>query len=194
MTGYIYMLTSPSGKKYIGRTIDFKRRMNQYTASSRSNDSPIYREVNMYGFDKFKKEIIRMVDGEREFVELELNRLEREYIEKYKTVEEGLNQYRWDSKSGEIKFSNEIREKMRKSQTGRKHSTESKKKRAGENAYQGKKVYSETLRMSFPTLKDAANYVGVKGGCKISECIKGMRKSVGKDPKTGQKISDWKYV
>lgn len=194
MTGYIYMLTSPSGKRYIGRTIDFKRRMRQYTASSRADDSPIYREVNKYGFDKFKKEILQTVEGEREFVELELNRLEREYIEKYKTVEDGLNQYRWDSKSGEVKFSDEIREKMRKSQTGRKHSKESRKKRAGENAYQGKTVYSETLKMSFPTLKDAANYVGVNGGCKISECIKGMRKSAGKDPKTGEKISDWKYV
>lgn len=155
MTGYIYMLTSPNGKKYIGRTIDFKRRMRQYTASSRADDSSVYREVNKYGFDKFKKEILQTVNGEREFVELELNRLEREYIEKYKTVEYGLNQYRWDSRIGKIKFSDEIREKMRNSQTGRKHSEESKKKRAGENAYQAKMVYSETLQMSFPTLKDA---------------------------------------
>lgn len=194
MTGYVYMLTSPSGKRYIGRTIDFKRRMRQYEAKSRSDDSPIYREVNKYGFDNFKKEILETIDGEREFVDEELNRLERKYIEGYDTVRNGLNQHRWDSNTREIKFSDEIRKKMRKSQTGRKHSDESRRKRAGENAYQGKQVYSEILGKTFPTLRDAAHYTGITNGCKISECIKGMRKSAGKDPKTGEKINDWKYV
>ena len=194
MTGYIYMLTSPDGKQYIGRTIDFKRRMRQYTAQSRAGDSPIYREINKYGFDNFKKEILQTVEGEREFVDKELNQLEKKYIEKYETVKYGLNQYRWDSNTREIKFSDEIREKMRNSQTGRKHSIESRKKRAGENAYQGKKVYSEILGKTFPTLKEAAHYTGIINGCKISECIKGLRKSAGTDPETGQKINDWKYV
>lgn len=114
------MLTSPSGKKYIGRTIDFKRRMRQYTAASRADDSPIYREVNKYGFDKFKKEILQIIEGERELIEVELNRLEKECIEKYETVKDGLNQYRWDSNSRKIEFSDEIKEKMSKSQTGEK--------------------------------------------------------------------------
>ena len=194
MIGYVYMLTSPSGKKYIGRTIDFKRRMRQYQAKSRSSDSPIYKEVNRYGFDNFKSEILKTIDGERDFVERELNRLEREYIEKYDTVRNGLNQCRWDSNTREIKFSDEIKKKMRKSQTGRKHSAESRKKRSGENAYQGKKVYSKTLEKTFPTLREAAHYSGITNGCKISECIKGKRKSAGTDPKTGKKITDWKYV
>lgn len=194
MTGYIYMLISPSGKKYIGRTIDFKRRMRQYSAKSRAEDSPIYKEINKYGFDNFQKEILQTIEGERESIDRKLNELEREYIEKYDTVNNGLNQYRWDSNSREIKFSDEIRQKMRISQTGRKHSMESRKKRAGENAYQGKRVYSETLGKTFPTLRDAAIYSGITNGCKISECIKGIRKNAGTDPKTGKKINDWKYV
>lgn len=194
MTGYIYMLTSPSGKRYVGRTIDFKRRMRQYMEKTRANDSPIYREVNKYGFDNFKKEILETIDGERDFVDKELNRLEQEYIEKYDTVKDGLNQYRWDSNAREIKFSDEIKEKMKKSQTGRKHSIESRRKRAGKNAYQGKKVYSKKLGKTFFTLRDAAHYTGITNGCKISECIKGIRKSAGKDPETGEKINDWKYV
>lgn len=195
MKGYVYMLVDPHGRKYIGRTIDFKRRMHRYEHPRDTDDSSIYRSIKEYGFENFKKEILETVDGERQAVVDEINRLEAEYIAKYNTVEDGYNIRSQDSRSGEpMKMSLETREKMRLSHLGKKHSEESRAKRAGANAYQGRKVRSDTLGMEFDTLVQAAHYVGVRSGCKISECIAGKRKRTGTDPKTGEKISDWKFV
>lgn len=194
MIGYVYMLESPDGKKYIGRALNFARRMRQYESCSR-NRSPIQDAVDKIGFERFKKCILETVEGNREEVVKEINKLEAVYIKKFNTTEKGYNVYRFDSRSGEsYHLSDATREKMRKSQTGRKHSEESKAKRAGENAYQGKRVKSNTLGKEFCTLKEAANYVGITGGCKISECINGKRKSAGEDPETGVRISDWEFV
>lgn len=194
MIGYVYMLESPDGKKYVGRTLDFDRRMKQYESRSRKS-SPIQDAVNEIGFANFKKCILETVEGNREEVVREINKLEAAYIKRFNTTEDGYNVYRFDSRGGKrYHLSDATREKMRKSQTGRKHSEESRAKRAGENAYQGKRVKSKTLGKEFCTLKEAANYVGVNGGCKISECINGKRKSAGEDPKTGARISDWEFV
>lgn len=194
MIGYVYMLESPDGKKYVGRTLDFTRRMRQYESRSR-NRSPIQNAVDKIGFTNFKKTILETVEGDRMEVVSKINRLEAAYIKKFNTAEEGYNVYRFDSRSGgSYRLSEATREKMRKSQTGRKHSEESRSKRAGENAYQGKRVKSKILGKEFCTLKEAANYVGINGGCKISECINGKRKSAGKNPETGAKVSDWEFV
>ncbi len=194
MTGYIYMLTSPEGKRYIGQTLDFERRMRQYTFPSRADISPIYREIHKFGMENFKQEILETVEGDRDYVENKMNELERQYIEKYDTVKDGLNVRRWDSRNMTFTLSDETRERMRISHTGIKHSKESRQKRAGENAYQGKKVYSEKLGKTFPTLREAAHYAGISNGCKVSECIKGLRKSAGRHPETKEQIDDWKYV
>lgn len=193
MKGHVYKLTAPDGRVYIGRTIDFKRRMRQYQSPSRMNSGQIYKDILELGFDNFKKEILETVEGEEETVIKELNRLEALYIEKYDSVNTGYNSYRIDARTCTAKLSDKTKEKMRKSQIGRKHSEESRKKRSGENAYQGKGVESEMLGKKFATLKEAADYVGICGGCKISEFINGKRKSAGKHPITHEPINDWKY-
>lgn len=194
MVGYIYMLISPEGKKYIGRTIDFERRMKQYSFKSKSKDSPIYIEINKFGFDNFEKKILDTIEGEREEVEIKLNELEEKYIRMYNTCETGLNRNHFDTTIRKYKVSEETKIKMRNSQTGRKHSKESIEKRAGENAYQSKKVHSDILGITFNSLREAARYCGISNGCKVSECINNKRKSAGKHPKTKQPITDWKYV
>lgn len=192
--GYIYMLVSPEGKKYIGRTIDFDRRMKQYSYKSRATSSPIYEEVNKFGIDNFEKLIIDTVEGERDYVELQLNTLEAKYIVEYKTIADGLNQNEYDSNNRNRRMSKEVRNKMRIAQTGREHSKESIEKKSGANAYQSKKVHSDILNMTFNSLREAARYCGVNNGCKVSECINGKRKSAGKHPITKKPITDWKYV
>lgn len=192
--GYIYMLVSPEGKKYIGRTIDFERRMKQFSYKSRATSSPIYKEINKFGIDNFEKLIIDTIEGERDDVELQLNALEAKYIVEHNTVADGLNQNEYDSNNRNIRMSKEAREKMRIAQTGRKHSKKSIEKRSGANAYQSKRVYSDILNMTFNSLREAARYCGVSNGCKVSECISGKRKSAGKHPTTKQPITDWQYV
>lgn len=194
MKGYIYMLTAPDGRRYIGQTTDFRRRMREYEFPSKANDSPVYREIHRQGFNAFKKEILDVIEGGRDEVRQALNVMEREYILLYGTVTTGLNVARSDGHNRLYVPSESVKEKIRKAQTGRKHSEASKAKRAGANAYQGKMVYSATLDKTFYTLREAAHYVGIKNGCKISECIKDIRKHAGTDPKTGIAIGDWEYV
>lgn len=85
-------------------------------------------------------------------------------------------------------------EKAKKRQIGVEFSEESKLKKSGANAYQCKKVHSDILDKTFNTLKEAAEYVGINGGCKISECINNKRKCAGKHPVTKIAINDWKFV
>ena len=54
--GVIYMLESPSGKQYIGQTINFKHRMIRHRRDKK--DNLISRAIHKYGFDKFKITIL----------------------------------------------------------------------------------------------------------------------------------------
>lgn len=192
VTGVVYSLLSPSGKKYIGRTVDLKRRLRRYS-TEKQQSTPIYSEIRKYGFGNFKVDILFKCVGERLEVEQKLNEKE-EYFISLEKPESLLNVYRWDSNIRQFKLSEKTKEKMKQSHTGRKHSLDSRQKRAGENAYQARRVYSKKLGVTFSTLKEAANYVGVSGGCKISECISGKRKSAGKHPLTRELINDWEFV
>lgn len=192
VTGIVYLLLSPSGKKYIGRTIDLKRRLRRYSYESEQS-SPVYLEIRKYGFDKFEVRTLFVIKGKRVEVEKKLNEKERFFIS-IEDPKDLLNVYRWDSNVREVKLSEQTKEKMSRSQTGRKHSGDSIKKRSGKNAYQSKRVRSNKLSMTFNSLKEAAEFAGTSGGCKISEVIKGKRKSAGSNPITKEKISDWEFV
>lgn len=61
--GYIYKITSPSGKVYIGQTINIKSRINDYkgfeTLSNKTkNQSKLYNSLKKYGWDNHIFEII----------------------------------------------------------------------------------------------------------------------------------------
>ena len=83
--GYIYCLTSPSGKKYIGQCTNFKRRMRRYECKDCKKQPKIYKALCKYGFYSFKVEIIEVVD-----ISL-LNEKETFYILKYDTMNNGYN-------------------------------------------------------------------------------------------------------
>ena len=189
------MLVSPTGKAYIGRTKDFKTRMRGYRTKYNPNRSPIYREIAKYGFENFQKYVLEEITAET-YEELSnlLNEAEERYINQYDTVEPGLNRNRFDSNIHIVKVSAETKEKLRKAHTGRKHSKELIAMQSGANAYQSKKVVSDKLGMTFNSLREAAHFVGVSNGCKVSEFISGKRKSCGVDPKTGERIDDWRYA
>lgn len=44
----IYCLTSPSGKKYIGQSMNIKRRLTQYKRGENRNQSKIHAAINKY--------------------------------------------------------------------------------------------------------------------------------------------------
>lgn len=88
MEHVIYKLTSPKGKVYIGRTINFEDRMTQhkYESIKTRRDYPLYRAIRKYGWDNFTKEIIATA-----FTDTDAALLESAMISKYDTVKKGYN-------------------------------------------------------------------------------------------------------
>lgn len=84
--GIIYRYESPSGKYYIGQTIDEKRRkVTHKRLASKGVDLPFYKAIRKYGFENFEYTILFTFQSEdRERVKVVLNALEKYYISKYK--------------------------------------------------------------------------------------------------------------
>jgi group I intron endonuclease len=81
--GYIYKITAPNGKSYIGQTIDIKSRWNAHKRDAKSgkNSCPLFhRAITKYGWDNFTKEIILAGDINM------LNIYETAFIFVYNTV------------------------------------------------------------------------------------------------------------
>lgn len=85
---FIYKLTSPSGKCYIGRTLDFFHRMyeHEFDAKKGEKDYVVYRAVKKYGWDNFTKEIIDIAKDKTEAIKKELR-----WIEEFNSYENGYN-------------------------------------------------------------------------------------------------------
>lgn len=66
--GYIYKITSPSGRIYIGKTVDFKSRMSSYRCGHIKKQKLINGSILKYGFENHLVEIID--EGEFEADEL----------------------------------------------------------------------------------------------------------------------------
>ena len=82
----IYKITSPSGKIYIGETVNFKRRFDTYKSLQCKNQIKPYNSFIKYGIDNHKFEILE---------ECEINELkcrERYYQDIYNVLSEiGMN-------------------------------------------------------------------------------------------------------
>lgn len=140
----IYKITSPSGKIYIGQSIDIKKRFSYYKGVHCKYQKRLLNSIKKYGFDKHKFEIIDYCLPE------ELNEKEKYYVDLYQTFnsKEGLNLLDGGGRkvfSDETKkkisdtlkrkkinvgkvVSLETREKMRQARLGKKHSQETKEK------------------------------------------------------------------
>ena len=73
-----------------------------------------------------------------------------------------------------------------------KHHTEYSKKKISEN-HKVRKVKCITTGKEFNTIKEAGEYYKIKYSTNISKCCRGVQKSAGKHPVTGEKLV-WKYV
>jgi group I intron endonuclease len=89
--GYIYKITNPSGRIYIGKTININARISAYTncKKSISQQKIIYNSILKYGWKSHSFEIIESTS-----IDL-LNDLEKEYIKRYNsyhyTNPDGMN-------------------------------------------------------------------------------------------------------
>lgn len=157
----IYKITSPTGRVYIGQSVDIKNRLRGYRYPERvRNQRKLYSSLKKYGYKKHKVEIVAQCDIEK------LDEMEIFYIDVYNTfnTKHGLNcnhggqsnpiqseetkRRRSESMKGR-KVSKETRKRISEAQTGRKQSLNHKLKKS--KATVGRKVNFNT----------SSQYVGV---------------------------------
>jgi len=117
----IYKITSPTGKIYIGQTVNFHKRKLNYLRVDCKNQTKLYNSILKYGIDNHKIEVI--IECEKQ----ELNRLERYYQDLYNTKEIGLNIRLTKSNDRSGSFSELSKLKMSAAKVGKKRSEEVKK-------------------------------------------------------------------
>lgn len=102
----IYKITSPSGKIYIGQSIDIRKRLNYYKNLRNKQQPKLYNSFLKYGVDAHKFEIIELC------MQKYLNNVERYYQQKYDTVNNGLNLMYVKNEYFNGKHSEETRKKI----------------------------------------------------------------------------------
>ena len=103
----IYKITSPSGKIYVGQSIDIKKRWNDYKSLCNSKDQiGIHRSFKKYSVDQHQFEILE------ECEESQLNNRERYYQDYYNVTSiNGLNcrLTKSDDKSGNLSIETKLK-------------------------------------------------------------------------------------
>jgi len=119
--GVIYCLTSPSGKKYFGKTTNWKTRIRDYKRYKCSGQPKIHRALLKYGSENFVMEVVSECESKEE-----LNFMEAWFISLHETIREGYN--------------------CREGGEGGKHSEEAKRKISAAN--RGKSSWCKGKKMS----------------------------------------------
>jgi len=121
---YIYKLTSPSNKIYIGRTKDYIARMQQHESryDKGKENKVLYDAIKKYGWENFTKEIIAEVNSK------DAPDLEQLMMTKYDSVKNGYNMTYstnggdvWEGRRDTQAYLDYI-EKTRENSTGHKNS------------------------------------------------------------------------
>ena len=123
-TGYIYRITNPTGRIYIGKTTRLNDRISCYRNNQVTDQKIISRSIAKYGWDKHSFEIIATAPSDQ------LNELEQKYIQEHNSFhyenENGMNL----TKGGEGTLgrvpTDKQRKKLSKSLQGKTHSSETK--------------------------------------------------------------------
>lgn len=107
--GIIYKHTAPSGKAYIGQTINtMKERLKSHISHTKAgNKSKFSDAIRKYGIENFTSEILVEADNEK------LNEQEIYYIDKFDTYNNGYNSTMGGDSSG-YNLSSETKERMGK--------------------------------------------------------------------------------
>lgn len=134
--GYIYKITNPKGRVYIGQSINIENRYNKYFNNNVKSQIKITRSISKYGFSSHVFEIIDYsLLGKKD-----LNTKETYWINYFNSMTKGLNcslggegvgkgNIPWNKgKTNCFKQSNEAKEKIRLKMKGVKKSKETREK------------------------------------------------------------------
>ena len=160
----IYKIINPSGKVYIGQSINLEKRLRCYQQGASTSQRKIYRSIKKYGWDSHAWEILE------ECEESQLNERERYYQEFYKSVEYGLNCKYTETYDKTGKLSEETKRLIGDRHRGKITSEEHKQKLS--KFFKGKpgKKLSEEVKMKMRKPKPPRSKEHCK---KLSECRKG---------------------
>lgn len=147
MKSGIYKITSPTGKIYIGQSVDVEKRIKKYTRLDCISQSKLYRSLLKYGFANHSFEIIELSSVDQ------LNERERYWQDVFECVEKGLNCRATKStdKSGYI--SRQTKSKLSKLNKGLKISKETIQKRKETRSINNKRGYKLNLTVDQRTEK-----------------------------------------
>jgi group I intron endonuclease len=118
----IYKITSPTGKIYIGQSIDLNKRKAYYKNLRCKNQTKIYNSILKYGWDAHTFEIIHECDKS------ELNEFEKHYIKLFDAFNSMHGMNLTSGGDNNIEISDETRVKRILAATGKKHTDETKAK------------------------------------------------------------------
>ena len=151
----IYKITSPTGRVYIGQSIDIeKRRKSYFKPTGALGQTRLKNSLKKHGVENHKFEIIE------ECLEENLNRRERYWQDFYNVLDEGLNCKLTQSEDKSGKLSDETKEKIRRANSGENH------------PMYGKKVSQEKREKTSETCKKRLINVGGKNGkAKLIICL-----------------------
>lgn len=214
--GVIYKITNKvNGKVYIGQTTQaggFKERYKGNLLNT--TNEHLKRSIEKYGLENFS--VIEVYDVAFSRDELNINEITHIRLCKSYKSEYGYNK----TFGGEgATFTEEIREKISNSLRGRKlseehiknmsrslkgkqykHTEETRKKfsearkgkRTGGDNPIARAVLCVNTGIKFNTLTEAKDYIGLKSHVSISQACRGIKKTAGKHPVTGERLR-WAY-
>lgn len=134
MTGYIYKFENKiNGKVYIGKTKNIKERIYQHSHITKNKNTKFGNAIRKYGISTFSFDILITIHSkDSNSLDIVLNCLEKYFIKKYNSFNEGYNCTLGGEGTINFKHSEETKNKLR----GRTVSEETRRKIG--NAHRGK--------------------------------------------------------
>ena len=144
------MLVSPNGRRYIGQSIDYEKRLKHHYWASKTYPYKLYRSIRKYGWENFKKEILLYCNDEH------LDDYEKKFIAQLDTLKTGLNSTAGGTGTAGLVHTAEHHRKIAASNRGKKRSVEAKDNMA-RAAFNRKRTGSVKTRKSLKGLRYRAN-------------------------------------
>ena len=200
-------------KSYIGQTVEKpEKRWNHgrnYTKQHNA-DTKFARAIKKYGWENFSHEIIGVVySSTRQQLAYDLDDWEMYFIHKYDSYYNGYNSTQGGTQGKVV--SDDTKLKITQARTGTTHTEETKQKisqnsKSGQDSVKQKiansmsyeknpralRVMCKNTGQVFDTIKQAAEWCGLRSTSDIIYCCKGKSKTAGKHPETRERLH-WIY-